>query len=295
MEKKGTILGVDLGGTKTALGLYDFATLKRLEEKILPTNAERGYAAVAKNLVEEIRAMKTDDTIAIGLGVPGLIDAKSGRILTMPNIPGSENTDIKSEIETHTGLKVNLENDASCFAYAEAKLGAGKGRAIVIGITLGTGVGGGIVIDGKLFRGEHGYAGELGHMLLKPGDPPFDTRNLRGEVEQFLSGTALRNRCPKAKTPRDYLEGDACAGLRGQMIREIAWLVSSLTHSIDPSIIVFGGSVGRALKPHLNELRDVLKKWLLTGYPLPEVTCGILDDSARRGACLLARESLKQA
>jgi glucokinase len=292
MKVGATILGVDLGGTKTALALYDAKTLERKAEQILPTRAERGFEAVRADLLKEIDALRTADTVAVGLGVPGLIDAETHRILVMPNIPGSAGADLRADLKAHTGLPVVIENDARCFAYSEALLGAGKGHRIVVGITMGTGVGGGIVIDGKLYRGAHGFAGELGHMLLRPGEPPYETPNKRGEVEQFLSGTALGRRCPEAGNPADYLEGEKCLDLRPQFIRELAWLVADISHSLDPSMIIFGGSVGQALSPHLPEIHEEFKHWLLPRYTPPLIACGTLSDAARRGAALLAREAV---
>jgi glucokinase len=200
---------------------------------------------------------------------------------------------MRGDIASYTGLPVVIENDARCFAFSEALLGAGKGRRVVIGITLGTGVGGGIVIDGRIMRGEHGTAGEIGHMLLMPGTPPYDTANKRGEVEQFLSGTALGKRCVDANRPQDYLEGTTCSFLHPQVFREIAWLVVSLTCAFDPSIIVFGGSVGRALTPHMVSINKEVSKWLLPKSPVPDLVCGTLKGAARRGAALLARECMK--
>ncbi len=289
-----SILGIDLGGTKTAVALFDATTFERLSEGISPTNAVRGYPAVKEDLLRTISAYRTPDTVAIGLGVPGLIDLASGRIMTMPNIPGADGADLRGDIAAFTGLPVVIENDARCFAFSEALVGAGKGRRVVIGVTLGTGVGGGIVVDKKIMRGEHGTAGEIGHMLLVPGQPPYESVNKRGEVEQFLSGTALGKRCAEAKRPQDYLEGGACSFLHPQVFREIAWLVASLTSAFDPSIIVFGGSVGRALGPHMKDIASEVRKWLLPKSPAPDLVCGSLDDAARRGAALLAREVVEK-
>src|SRR5690606_34007907 len=129
--------------------------------------------------------------------------------------------------------------------------------------------GGGIIIDGKIFRGANGFAGEIGHMLLKPGEPPYPTQDKRGEVEQFLSGTAMGKRCEAASHPGEYLEGEVCEFMRPDVFREVAWLVTNLTHLIDPSVIVFGGSAGHALKPHLSKVETELKKWMLPGTPIP--------------------------
>lgn len=290
MQAARSILGVDLGGTKTALALYA-SDLTQISSRVIPTDAERGYDAVMRSLLAEISTMIRPDTVGIGLGVPGFIDHAKGTIVTMPNIPGAEGENPAGFLSRETGLPVSLENDARCFAYAEAKLGAGKGYPVVLGVTLGTGVGGGIVIDGKIFRGGRGYAGEVGHLLLKPGEPPYPTDDKRGDAEQFLSGTAMGKRCEAASRPEDYLEGAVCGFMQPQVFREVAWLIADALHLIDPSVIVFGGSAGRALKPHLPVILTELKSWLLPFVLPPEIRTGELPDAALRGAALIANEA----
>ena len=124
-------------------------------------------------------------------------------------------------------------------------------------------------------------------MLLKPGEPPFVTEDKRGDVEQFVSGTALGKRCQEAKTPEEYLEGEVCGFLQPMIFREIAWIIVNVTHLMDPSVIVFGGSAGRALEPHFDEVREELKTWMLPNTPLPDLAIAELKDAATRGAALL--------
>ncbi len=130
-------------------------------------------------------------------------------------------------------------------------------------------------------------------MLLVPGKIPYidpgSGHSARGDVEQYLSGTALGKRCTAAQNPGEYLQGAACSFLHPDIYREVAWLVTSLTHLLDPSIIIFGGSAGRALRPHLPEIAAELKKWLLPTTPVPEFAVSILEDTAIRGAALLVR------
>lgn len=281
-----SIIGIDLGGTKTAIALIDALTKEVRKIEVFPTRSERGFSAVLEQLTEATQALRASDTVAIGLGVPGLVDRTTERVVTMPNIPGSDGSDPRGLLAKATGLPVTIDNDARCFAYAEAILGAGKGEKIVVGITLGTGVGGGIVIDGKLFHGSRGFAGEFGHMLLVPGSPPYEAKDMRGDVEQFLSGTAMGKRCTEAKRPEDYLEGAVCGFMQPKVFREVAWLITNLVHAIDPSVIIFGGSAGRALKPHFPDIEKELKLWLLPGTPHPRLAVGALKDAAVIGAAL---------
>lgn len=288
--KPASIIGIDFGGTKTALARYELPDMIRRELVVIPTDADRGFEDVRQRLLKELLLLRTPDTIAIGIGVPGLVDSSTGLVLKMPNVPGAEGQNLRAFFAERSGLPVSVENDSQCFAYAEAVAGAGKGERIVVGVTLGTGVGGGIVVDGHLFRGAHGCAGEFGHMLLKPGQPPYPTSDMRGEVEQFLSGTAMGKRCEAAQTPQDYLNGAVCGFMQPHIFEEVAWLSANLAHAIDPSVIVFGGSAGRALKPHLPKVLEQLQRWTLPGTLLPRLTVGVLDDAGVRGAALLARQ-----
>ena len=299
-----SVIGVDLGGTKMAVARYDAVSLKMQEEQRFDTHAADGMEHVLLDLLMGIESLKASDTTGVGIGVPGLVKHPAGEIVTMPNIAGTEYFPLQMRLEERLKLKVRVDNDANCFALAEALFGAGKGHDVVCGITMGTGVGGGIVINGKLFRGSHGFAAEIGHMLLMPGKPPYEsngstepvlskaeglTTSMRGGVEQFLSGSAMGKRCSAAKRPEDYLEGEVCSFLQPEVLKEVAWLVTNLAHLLDPSIIIFGGSAGMALKSHLKEIEAELKKWMLPETPLPEIAIASLKDSATRGAALLVQ------
>lgn len=282
-----TVIGIDLGGTKLAIARFETATWKKQDERVLPT-AGKTLPMIVEEMLALINEFRTGDTAAIGIGVPGLIEKDSGKVRAIPNIPEGNGFPLLDTLKKATKLPVFLENDSACFALAEALQGAGKGQSVIVGITMGTGVGGGIVVDGKIFRGQHGYAAEFGHMLLKPGESPTLEGAGRGEIEEYLSGTALLRRCPEAKKPADTLQGPTCAHLHGVVIREIAWMCTSLTHCIDPGVIVFGGSAGRALQPHFKAIEQELKHWVLPQNPVPNLAIGILDHAGTLGAALLA-------
>ena len=268
---------------------YSSSTWKVEAEERRETHADQKFEHVFEDMVTLIEGLRTKDVKGVGIGVPGLVSHPEGKVLTLPNIPGAKNVSLKEMLQKRLKLPVCIENDANCFALAEALQGAGKGENIVLGITMGTGVGGGIVIEGKLFRGAHGFAGEIGHMLLKPGEPPFATSDKRGDIEQFLSGRAMGKRCNEAKKPEEYLEGEVCGFLQPAIFQEVAWMCTSLIHLLDPSVIIFGGSAGRALKPHLKEVEAELRKWMLPGIPLPRLAIATLKDAGTRGAALLLR------
>jgi glucokinase len=285
----GSIIGVDLGGTKTAIARYDAKTLALQAEERMPTRTPEGFATVLEDIVAAVERMRTADTNAVGIGVPGLVQQPAGILLKAPNIGSSDNVNVKGILTERLRLPVYVDNDANCFTLAEVRAGAAKGHKVVVGITFGTGVGGGIVIDGKIFRGANGFAAEIGHMLLVPGKPPYKTDYQRGEVEQFLSGTAFGKRCLDATDPKDYLEhGSVCSFMHPDIWREVAWLCTSISHLLDPDAFVFGGSAGYAFQPHLQEIRKEQENWMLPGAPIPDILIAELKNSATLGAALLA-------
>ncbi len=129
-------------------------------------------------------------------------------------------------------------------------------------------------------------------MLLMPGKPPYATPDSRGEAEQFISGTALGKRCMQAERPDEYLEGEVCTFLHADVFREVAWLCANLTYAFNPSIIIFGGSTGKALRPHLPVIRVELAQWTIAGTVLPELSMQQLEHPGTLGAALLARETM---
>lgn len=283
------VIGVDLGGTKIALGRYNLDTWELEASHRIDTHANEQFEHVYNDMIAMIKEYETEATTGVGVGVPGLVAQPAGTVVKMPNIPGAENFPLKDRLASDMTAPIPVDNDANCFALAEALHGAGKGHRVFAGVTLGTGVGGGIVIDGRIFQGGHGYAAEFGHMLLVPGSPPYDTEDKRGEVEQFISGTAMGKRCEAAGKPEDYLDGEVCEFMRPEVLREVAWLCTNLTYVLDPSIIAFGGSAGRALKPHIPAIEQELTQWLLPGTPLPKLTVAELPHAATFGAALLTQ------
>jgi glucokinase len=291
MTKKQSIIGVDLGGTKIDLARYDVQTFDLEEQIKLDTHSDKAWPHVYEDLVKAIDSIRTEDTIGIGIGVPGLVRQPEGVIVTLPNIPEAQDIPLKTKLTADSGLPVTVDNDANAFALAEALHSKYSTRGVVIGITMGTGVGGGIVVNGTLFRGAHGFAAEIGHMLLQPGKPPYKTADKRGDIEQFISGTAFGKRCEAASKPEEYMEGEVCAFMRPEVFKEVGWMCVSLNSLFDPSLIIFGGSAGKALKPHLQEIQQEMEQWSLPNIPLPELSIATLDDAATRGAALLTLET----
>ncbi len=188
-------IGVDLGGTNLRAAVLDenHTVLSRFER---PTKAADGSAAVIERLGDGIiSAMKEaglteNDIAAVGIGVPGPIDQKHGLVHSTPNMPGWENVPLGDILTKRTGITTFVENDANCAGWGEFVAGAGRGTTHMMMVTLGTGIGGAIIIDKKLHLGRDGAAGELGHVCIVDGGRPCGC-GARGCVEAYASATAV--------------------------------------------------------------------------------------------------------
>lgn len=190
------ILGVDIGGTKSAVVLArsDGEILHRLSE---PTESDRrGPEAVLTRLAEMAREVMAqgrvmaNDIKGVGVSCGGPLDTKTGVIYAPPNLPGWEAVPVKRILEDALGLPVRVENDANATALAEWRFGAGKGAQNVVFLTMGTGIGGGLILDGKLYRGTNDLAGEVGHQTILMNGPKCGCGK-RGCLEALASGPAI--------------------------------------------------------------------------------------------------------
>src|SRR5512140_2677627 len=187
-------IGVDLGGTSLRVAVVDEGgTL--LEKVSTSTTVLREPKRVVDAMCEAIAALQsrykaTGKLMGIGVGVPGIIDLHSGVLRESPNLPGWHDYPVLEEIERRLGTRVILENDANVGAMGEYWLGAGRGYDSMFMYTLGTGVGGGIVLEGAIWHGMTGMAGEPGHMTIDPKGPPCKCGN-NGCLEEFAGATAV--------------------------------------------------------------------------------------------------------
>jgi len=186
-------IGVDLGGTNLRVAAVT-EDGKLLEKVTLGTQVSRGRDAVIDAMCEAILGLlakfSAANLLGVGIGVPGIIDKRSGLLRESPNLPGWEDYPVRDEIERRLKAPVVLENDANAAALGEAWLGAAKNAESMCMITLGTGVGGGIVLNGEIWHGMSGMAGELGHVTVNPEGPRCNCGN-RGCVEQYASASAI--------------------------------------------------------------------------------------------------------
>jgi|Wag4MinimDraft_6_1082665.scaffolds.fasta_scaffold11267_2 glucokinase len=194
-------VGIDLGGTNIKAGAVD-AQGRILERRSIPTGLADGAQAVIARMAGLARELGIEGPL--GVGSPGLIDAAGGRILECPNLHDLQEVPLRDELARHLGIassRVVLENDANVAALGEHWLGAGRGVDDVLVVTLGTGVGGGLVLGGKLYSGPGGMAGEIGHIVVDPSGPRCGCGRL-GCLETLASATAAQKRAYAAGLPR---------------------------------------------------------------------------------------------
>lgn len=194
-------IGVDLGGTNLRIAAVD-AKGKLLEKITTSTQVSRSRDLVVREMCDAVRQISakfrsSGNLAGIGIGIPGIIDIQSGMLRESPNLPGWENYPVQQEIESRLGTSVILENDANAAALGEKWLGAAAPVDDMCMITLGTGVGGGIVLQGQIWHGMTGMAGEVGHITVEPQGVPCGC-GARGCVEQYASATAIKRMAVEA-------------------------------------------------------------------------------------------------
>jgi glucokinase len=192
------LLGIDLGGTKVAYALAGEDGAPRRERR-RPTEPTGDPVADVARIAGDVRALLAEaglapgDLAAVGVSVPGPFDPESGTVLRPPNLPGWDEVPLRTWLEKAFGVPVSLENDANAAALAEWRFGAGQGARHVVYLTMSTGVGAGLILDGRLYRGVRAGAGELGHVQLEWNGDPCSC-GLRGCAEAYLGGAALQRR-----------------------------------------------------------------------------------------------------
>jgi glucokinase len=293
-------LGIDVGGTNSKLAVLevegDHRTL--LATATIPTGAgDPGEVAGRLGAAGARLAAEHGPVAAAGAGVPGLFDEASGRIVLLPNLPAAwTGRPFRDPLAGLLGVPVALINDARAFTLAESRMGAAAGCPTVVCLTLGTGVGGGVVVDGRLRFGPSGRAGELGHQVIEVDGPPCGCGN-RGCVEAFAAGAALC-RLGGRDTPeavfRAAAAGDQRAGAAvGATVGRLAVGIANLVTVLWPERVVVGGGVAAAG----DQLFGPLRAAVAAAAPLVdpssyEIVPAALGPSAGAiGAALWARES----
>jgi len=297
--------GIDVGGTKIAGGVVaeDGTMLEELRVESPASDAEAIEDAIA-GLVAQLRSRH--DIATVGVGAAGYVDRARAVVLFAPNVAW-RNEDLKSELERRVELPVVVENDANAAAWGEFAFGAGHDAENLLLVTVGTGVGGGLVLDGELYRGANGVGAEIGHMRVVPNGIRCGCGK-HGCFEQYASGSALvRDARAAAMSGAQLAQGMlARAGgdvsqITGPLITEAAragdqgavqqlaelgrWLgegIASLTEILDPEVVVIGGGVSEADDLLLDPIREAFGSQLVgRGFrPIPEVRKARLGNRA---------------
>jgi glucokinase len=293
----GRVIGVDLGGTKILAGLVDRGgAVERHRETATPLGSQAELLAGIDSAVSELLE---EEVAALGFGIPSRIDQRTGRILGSVNIPLGE-LDFRARMSERYGLPVGIENDASCATLAEHAVGAGRGTRTMIMLTLGTGVGGGVVIDGKLFRG---WA-EFGHIVVEyGGDPCFGACTGHGHLEAYASGTAATLRAQEAFGPavdshrlvRLAQEGNEQARVILEDIgKRLGAGIGTLVNIFDAELCVIGGGFAAAEDFLFEPAREVARREALApaGERLRIVRAELGTMAGLIGAGLIAFDAL---
>ncbi len=308
---KNLVLGIDVGGTNVKFGIVDLQG-KILARSVISTKSYNRnknelitaiFAAIESLLKHNHISIK--DLSGIGIGLPGEINPYKGLVIFLPNIPGWENVPLQSIFEKKFGIPVLIDNDANMITLGEWKFGSGKGHNDLIGITLGTGVGGGLILDGKLYRGVGFVAGEIGHMPLNE-DGDVCSCGGRGCFEMSAGNTHLLKKI-KAIFKKDYQIPDVYRLAEEGDPKALKFWEETGTHIgngligainlLNPPLIVIGGGVSNNHKFLFPHIRKVIQKRAMKvqAKMVKIVHASLGDDAGILGARVLLKEGLKKA
>ncbi len=253
---------MDFGGTSVKIGVCQGKKVVETRDPI-PTERYPGVDPLVEAMAEEIAKLRENhDVTAIGAGVPGFVDFEAGYVYNLTNVPGWQNVPLKHILHQRTDLPVVVENDANAMAYAEWKCGAAQDLTNVVCITLGTGVGGGLILDGKPFRGSAYGAGEIGQMSIDCDGRSGNYGNM-GALEKYIGNQQIEELArkryanvgedarPESCTPRHIAEAaengdDIARQIWGDIGRWLGCALTSITWILNPDAIVIGGGVAKA-------------------------------------------------
>src|SRR5690625_4475071 len=269
-------IGVDIGGTKVAIGIVNETGLVK-EQSIIPTDLSISPFDMISKINVEIKniitqaGLKQEDITGIGIGAPGPLDSKNGMILCPPNLPTWKDIPIQKWVEDEFSIPVKLENDANAAALAEKWIGAGQKNDDFIYMTVSTGIGSGIISDGKLLHGRKGNAGDVGHIVI---DPSFGqcVCGQYGCLEWIASGTAIARQGSEimeqqlsTKEVFDlYFQGEPrIVQLIEKVFRVLGVACVNLTNTFDTEKIVIGGGVTQVGKVLFNSIQEYVQQYAL--------------------------------
>lgn len=297
------VFGVDVGGTTVKLGLFDDSG-SVLDKWEIPTRSADGgkeiLPDIAKSIVEALGRdeISRDDIVGIGIGVPGPA-LSDGTVPVCVNLGWKEKTDVAGDMKRLTGIETRVGNDANVAALGEAWKGAGAGVVNAVVVTLGTGVGGGIIINEKIVHGAHGAGGEIGHINVNPEEQIACNCGRKGCLEQYASATGIvrltkerLSEDDKASTLRELAESDITAkalfdaaksddALALEVVDRFARILgralANIADTVDPDMIIIGGGVSKAGDIIINEVNKYFDEYVflpMTNTPIRLATLG---------------------
>jgi fructokinase len=289
-------IGIDLGGTKIE-GIVLDESGKELFRKRIETQRELGYRHILnriKQLHDELAAQIKHQPHTFGIGAPGVVSPRNG-LMKNSNTICMIGQPVKSDLENLLGRKIEIQNDANCFAMAEALHGAGRGKKLVFGVIMGTGCGGGIVHNGEVIVGRQAIAGEWGHMSIAP-DGPLCYCGQRGCVETFISGGGIEARYVEKfgikksfrEIEKDFYAGEPKAGeFMKIFFRNFGRAIANLIDVLDPDVIVLGGGVSKFGALYTEGIAEVAKFVFSDSLETPIVKHQLGDSAGVIGAALI--------
>jgi len=284
-------IGIDLGGTKIEGILVD-EKYNTIHRKRVETHQENGYDSIVKSiisLVNELKA-KTNEEISVGICTPGVTNANSG-LIKNSNTQCLIGMPLKNDIENVLEHEIIMENDANCFALAESLLGSAKGYDTVFGVIMGTGVGGGIVINGTIHKGRTNIAGEWGHHTLHPnGNECYCGK--QGCVETYISGPALEKRWLEITGKKESLQSivpmaSTSAQWGKEFLENFGISLANVIDILDPDVIVLGGGASNIPFLYDEGKKAVYDKVFSDSIETPILKNSLGDSAGVFGACLL--------
>jgi len=289
-------MGIDLGGTKIE-GLVLDEQGRELFRKRVETRAEQGYVPILRRIQElhaDLVVHVSGQPHTLGIGTPGVVSPRTG-LMKNSNTVCLNGQPVKADLEKLLGRPIEIQNDANCFALAEARLGAGRGKRLVFGVIMGTGCGGGIVFQGEVIAGPQGIAGEWGHMSINPAGP-LCYCGQRGCVETYLSGGGLQRRyheqygVPKSfrEIETDYHHGEPRAvQFMAEFFVNFGRSVANLIDILDPDAVVLGGGVSKFNDLYTRGVAEVAKFVFNDTLATPILKHEIGDSAGVLGAALV--------
>ena len=305
MKKETMRIGIDVGGTKIAAGLVSKSGHVTFRKKI-KTAADKGYPAVKDQITGLVSALLSEasldpkDIEGLGIACAGQIDQRTKKVIFSPNLKWTD-APLKEDVEATTGIRTLIENDVNAAAYGEWRFGFHKEGSDIVALYLGTGVGGGLILKGRLYRGSRGVGGEIGHITLNPHGYQCQCGN-KGCFEAYCGGSYIEKRLRQylaegyrgklweivegrienatvTRLEEGNLLGDAlCNRLWTEVVEYLGSALQSIANLLNPELIIVGGGVVTGTKRLIDEARLVMQR-----RAMPASIAGLKIERARMG------------